>query len=95
LDKLCGDPSFGGVGANVRYLTVAPESYLTAIGPVPAITRWSVFATIAAWLTTIRPPTPWRSDRSAIRRFIPDHISFFNVGDTLDRTVLPALIGIS
>jgi hypothetical protein len=32
LDKSCGDPSFSGLDANVRYLTVAPESRHSASG---------------------------------------------------------------
>jgi hypothetical protein len=34
LDKSFGDPSFSGLGANARYLTMAPESCLTASGQV-------------------------------------------------------------
>ena len=40
LDKSCGDPSFSGLGANVRYLTVSPESCLTASGQFTPSLVW-------------------------------------------------------
>jgi hypothetical protein len=40
LDESCGDPSFGSLGPNCRYLTVAPESSQSPSGQFTPSLVW-------------------------------------------------------